>query len=58
LSDVGPAIFKDWIPAALASGTLKCKPDAVIVGKGLEYCQEACDKVKEASAQKFVVEIQ
>ncbi|KAK5165819.1 uncharacterized protein LTR77_008742 [Saxophila tyrrhenica] len=55
-SEVGPAIFKKWLPAALANESLKCKPDPVVVGTGLEYCQEACDRVAAgASAQKFVV---
>lgn len=57
-SDVGPAIFGKWITAALAQGTLMCKPDPVVVGHGLEYCQEGCDRVKSASGQKFVVSLQ
>ncbi len=44
--------------AALANGSLKCKPDPHVVGQGLEAIQEACDMMgKGASAQKFVVEI-
>jgi hypothetical protein len=43
----------------LAAGTLKCKPDAKVVGKGLEAVQTACDiGVKgENSATKLVVQI-
>lgn len=55
---VGPAIWGRWISAALDSGTLKCKPDAHVVGQGLEKIQEACDLMKEgASAKKYVVEL-
>lgn len=55
-SGVGPEILGRYIPRALADGSLICKPDAVVVGHGLEYCQEAVDRVRAgASAQKFVV---
>ena len=58
-TEVGPAILRDWVPAALANGTLKCKPDAHVAGKGLEACQDAVDLIKKgASAKKFVVEVQ
>ena len=55
-SHVGPAVLEKFVPEALADGSLKCKPDPVVVGHGLEFCQEACDRVAAgASAQKFVV---
>lgn len=45
-----------WITRALAEGTLKCKPDATVVGTGLKYVQEGMDMWSAgASAQKFVV---
>ncbi|KAF2481178.1 quinone reductase [Neohortaea acidophila] len=54
---VGPAIWK-WTTDALADGSLKCKPDAYVVGKGLESVQEAVDLIKKgASARKYVVEL-
>ncbi|KAK3725941.1 hypothetical protein LTR37_000089 [Vermiconidia calcicola] len=57
-TEVGPAIWQQWVPAALANGTLKCKPDAYVVGQGLEKIQEAVDAWKSgASARKYVVEI-
>ena len=58
-TEVGPAIWHKWVSGALANGTLKCKPDAYVVGSGLEKCQEACDMLKDkgASARKYVVEL-
>lgn len=55
-SNVADEIYRRWLPAALANGTLKCKPNPVVVGKGLESCQVAVDRVLKASAQKFVIE--
>ena len=47
-----------WMPAALANGSLKCKPDPKVVGQGLEKIQEACDLIgKGVSATKLVVEL-
>ena len=55
---VGPAIWHDWVPGALANGTLKCKPGPDVVGRGLEKIQEAVDLMKTGpSAKKYVVEI-
>ena len=55
---LGPAIWERWMPAALANGTLQCKPDAYVVGQGLEKIQEACDLMRAgASARKYVVEL-
>lgn len=57
-NEVGPAVWADWLPKALANGTLKCKPDPLVVGKGLEKIQEACDRgMKGVSAAKLVVEL-
>lgn len=42
----------------MANGSLKCKPEPEIVGKGLEYVQEAMDKqARGVSAKKLVVEL-
>ena len=57
-SEVGPAVWKDFLMPALERGVLKCKPDANVVGRGLEKIQEAMDKFeKPVSATKFVVEL-
>jgi len=57
-NEVGPAVWGEWIPKALENGDLKCKPDAVVVGQGLESLQEACDKMDAGvSGAKLVVEL-
>ena len=56
-TNVGPAIWRDWVPGALATGTLQCKPDLHVVGRRLEKMQEAVDTMEtKPSAKKFVVE--
>lgn len=56
--DVGPAVLGDWLSAALADGSMKCKPDPNVVGKGLEALQAAVELMeKGVSAEKLVVEI-
>ena len=38
---------------------MKCKPDPEVVGEGLEYVQEALDRMaKGVSAKKLVVKLQ
>ncbi|MCJ1307099.1 hypothetical protein MMC25_000745 [Agyrium rufum] len=55
-NEVGPAIWGKYIPAALADGSLKCKPEPFVVGQGLEKVQEAVDMMgKGVSAKKLVV---
>lgn len=57
-TDVGVALWDKWLSAALESGQMKCKPDAEVVGKGLEKIQEACDKLRAGvSGKKLVVAI-
>lgn len=57
-NEVGDTIWGHWITEALANGTLKPKPDPVVVGQGLESLQEALDKMGAGvSAQKLVVEL-
>ncbi|TKA76528.1 hypothetical protein B0A55_05668 [Friedmanniomyces simplex] len=56
--DVGPAVWGEWVTSALASGALKGKPNAEVVGQGLGAIQEACERiVKGVSAKKLVVEL-
>jgi hypothetical protein len=46
------------VPAVLADGWLKRKPDPVVIGQGLDKLQAACDKYQEGvSAKKLVVEL-
>ncbi|KAL1639657.1 hypothetical protein SLS58_007716 [Diplodia intermedia] len=56
--EVGDAVWRKFVPEALASGQLKAKPDALVVGKGLERLQEAMDRQQAGvSAQKVVVSL-
>ncbi|OMP83238.1 Zinc-binding alcohol dehydrogenase domain-containing protein cipB [Diplodia seriata] len=56
--EVGDAVWRKFVPEALASGQLKAKPDALVVGKGLERIQEAIDRQQAGvSAQKVVVSL-
>ncbi|KAK8231768.1 zinc-binding oxidoreductase-like protein CipB [Phyllosticta capitalensis] len=53
---VGDAVWRQYVPEALAQGKLQAKPDALVVGHGLENVQMAMDKQKEGvSAKKVVV---
>jgi hypothetical protein len=54
-NEVGPAIWWDWVPHALADGSLKCKPDAEVVGEGLEFCQTVLDSWKKGVSGKKIV---
>ncbi|KAI0886809.1 zinc-binding oxidoreductase CipB [Annulohypoxylon maeteangense] len=54
--DVGKMIYQDFLPKALASGKYLVKPEPQVVGKGLEFLQEAMDtNLKGVSAAKVVV---
>jgi len=56
--DFPESIWGEWLPSALADGSMKCKPDPVVVGQGLESFQAACDRMKAGvSAAKLVVEL-
>lgn len=57
-NEVGRRIWVDWLAGALADGSMKCKPDPEVVGKGLERMQDALDAMgKGVSARKIVVEL-
>lgn len=56
--DVGDAVWRKYIPKALATGKFQAKPDPFIVKGGLEKVQESIDLCKAGvSAKKVVVEI-
>ncbi|OJD36155.1 zinc-binding oxidoreductase [Diplodia corticola] len=56
--EVGDAIWRKFVPEALASGQLKAEPAALVVGKGLDKLQEAMDRQQAGvSAQKVVVSL-
>ncbi|KAH8686151.1 putative alcohol dehydrogenase [Tricladium varicosporioides] len=55
---VGKAVFADFLPEALEKGTFVAAPEAMIIGRGLEKIQEACDiQRKGVSAKKVVVSL-
>lgn len=54
--ELATAIFGDYLPKALEKGSYQVKPDAEVVGKGLESIQGAMDTLtKGVSAKKLVV---
>lgn len=57
-TEVGEAVWRQYIPSALANGTFQAKPDPVIVKGGLSKVQEGIDILRGGiSAKKVVVEI-
>ncbi|WP_250005638.1 zinc-binding alcohol dehydrogenase family protein [Actinoplanes sp. M2I2] len=57
-NDVGPAIFRDFLPAALAEGRYRPLPRASVVGTSLAGLQKALDQQRRGvSATKLVVEL-
>lgn len=51
-------LWENFLPKALESGQIKCVPEPLIMGKGLESVQSGLDKNKEGvSAKKVVVEL-
>lgn len=57
-NDVGPGIFVDYLPGALASGAFRAAPDALVIGDGLVQIPVALDRLRHGvSAQKLVVRV-
>lgn len=57
-SEVGPGIYVDFLPAALAAGTYRAAPDAVVAGDGLEQIPAALQRLRKGvSARKLVVRV-
>ncbi|KAI1386646.1 GroES-like protein [Hypoxylon trugodes] len=56
-NEVGPIIFQQYLPAALAQKKWQPLPKPLVAGHGLEKVQDAIDKGKsgEVSAQKLVI---
>ncbi|KAF2719426.1 putative zinc-binding alcohol dehydrogenase domain-containing protein cipB [Polychaeton citri CBS 116435] len=58
VNDVVTPVWKDYVTPALQAGKLLCLPPPTVVGKGLEYIDEALKKSKAGvSATKLVVEL-
>ena len=57
-NEVGPAIFGDFLPKALAQGSYRVAPEPWVIGKGLESLQEGLEtQQKGVSAKKIAVTI-
>ncbi|KAI1775076.1 GroES-like protein [Hypoxylon cercidicola] len=56
-NEVGPMVWGQYLPAALAQKKFQPAPKALVVGHGLEHVQAALDKGKMGgvSAQKMVI---
>jgi NADPH:quinone reductase-like Zn-dependent oxidoreductase len=55
-NEVGPAIYRDFLPAALASGAYRAEPKAEIVGQGLGAIPQGLHRLRKGvSAKKLVV---
>jgi len=55
-NEVGPAIYADFLPAALAAGSYTAAPDPIIAGHGLDQIPTAMQRLKAGvSAGKVVV---
>lgn len=51
-------LWQEYITPALESGQLKCLPEPLVVGKGLESVQKGLDENKKGvSAKKVVIEL-
>lgn len=58
INPVTHPLWKDFMLPALEMGSLKCLPEPMVVGKGLEKVEEACQANKKGvSAKKVVVEL-
>ncbi|KAJ0297693.1 hypothetical protein COL516b_010548 [Colletotrichum fioriniae] len=58
MKEVQNPVWRDFVPGALRNGQLKPKPDAEVVGKGLESIQAGLDVLKQGvSAKKLVVQL-
>ncbi|MCO5997351.1 zinc-binding alcohol dehydrogenase family protein [Actinoallomurus sp. WRP9H-5] len=57
-NEVGPAIYADFLPAALATGAYRAAPDATVVGDGLARIPDALRQLRGGvSAKKLVVTV-
>lgn len=56
--DIGDAVWRKYIPRALAAGKFQAKPDPEILVGGLERVQDGVDLLRKGvSAKKIVIEI-
>ena|ERR1700761_580309 len=58
VNELTPKLWESYLPQALKSGQLKCVPEPMVVGKGLESVQDGFDANKKGvSAKKVVIEL-
>jgi len=58
ISETTHPVWESYVPEALQQGKLRCVPEPLVIGKGLENVQKGCDKNKEGvSAKKVVIEL-
>lgn len=56
--DVGDAVWRKYLPEALAAGKFQAKPDPLVLRGGLAKVQEGMDLLKAGvSAKKVVIEV-
>ncbi|KUL90952.1 hypothetical protein ZTR_00827 [Talaromyces verruculosus] len=57
-TEVGKAVYEDFLPQALERGSFVPAPEPQVVGKGLEHVQEAMDLItRGVSLKKLVVRL-
>jgi NADPH:quinone reductase-like Zn-dependent oxidoreductase len=57
-NEVGPAIYTDFLPIALATGAYRAEPQAEIVGHGLEAIPTGLQRLRKGvSAKKLVITV-
>ena len=55
-TEVGPAIYTDFLPTALATGAYRAEPQAEVVGHGLEAIPAGLQRLRKGvSAKKLVI---
>lgn len=55
---VGDAVWRKYLPEALATGKFQAKPDPQVIKGGLASVQQGVDLLREGvSAKKIVIEI-
>ena len=59
INDLTHSIWEGYVTKALEQGKLKCVPEPMVVGKGLDSVQKGLDENKKGvSAKKVVVELE
>lgn len=58
MSEITHPIWENFLTPALESGLVKCLPEPMVIGKGLESVQKGLDENKKGvSAKKVVVDL-